>query len=229
MPYGMILTCLGVCAGGLLGAALRRHIGDAVRANLPMMCGITAICSGILSVIRAGQMPAVTLAVVLGGWLGTVLRLESRVRAGFGAVLRRVPLPKRFDMEQYITLVAVFCCSGFGLYGVMLESFAGEHGQMLSKAVLDFIVALIFGGSLGACVSLIAAPQAAIFIAVFFLARLLMPVMSEDMLLNFIACGGLLTMAAGLRMANIRAYPLIDMLPSLPLVLVFTRALELAG
>ena len=42
------------------------------------------------------------------------------------------------------------------------------------------------------------------------------------MLLNFIACGGLLTIAAGMRMAKIRAYPLIDLLPALVLVLPFT-------
>ena len=222
MPYGLILSCLGVAVGGALGSALRRWIGADVREKLPMICGMTAICSGILSVIRADQMPVVTLAVVLGGWLGVALHLERRVRAGFGLVLRRLALPDSFDMEEYITLVAVFCCSGFGLYGVMLESFAGEHGQMLSKAMLDFIMALIFGDSMGVSVSIIALPQTLIFTAFFFLAKLLMPVMSDAMLLNFIACGGLLTIAAGMRMAKIRAYPLIDLLPALVLVLPFT-------
>ena len=88
--------------------------------------------------------------------------------------------------------------------------------------MLDFIMALIFGGSMGVSVSIIALPQALIFTAFFFLAKLLMPVMSDAMLLNFIACGGLLTIAAGMRMAKIRAYPLIDLLPALVLVLPFT-------
>ncbi len=222
MPYGMICTCLGVAVGGFLGYLLRRWIGQEMRDKLPMFCGITAICSGILSVIRADQMPVVTLSVILGGCLGIVLKLEARVRGGIGMVLKKLPLPASFDMEEYITIVSVFCCSGFGLYGVMVESFSGEHAQMFSRAILDFIVAVIFGGSLGVSVSLIAIPQALIFLAVFFLAKVLMPIMSEAMLLNFIACGGLLTMAAGMRMAKIRAYPLIDMLPSLPFVLIFT-------
>ena len=39
--------------------------------------------------------------------LGVALHLERRVRAGFGLVLRRLALPDSFDMEEYITLVAV--------------------------------------------------------------------------------------------------------------------------
>ena len=40
---------------------------------------------------------------------------------------------------------------------------------------------------------------------------------------NFIACGGLLTMAAGMRMSRIKMLPLIDMLPSLVLVMPLTK------
>ncbi len=222
IPYGLICTCLGVALGGMLGRALRRWIRDELREKLPMLCGITAICSGILSVIRADQMPVVTFSVLLGGWLGVLLRLEQRVRNGFGWVLGKLSLPEDFDMEQYITIVAVFCCSGFGLYGVMVEGFSGEHTQMYSKAMMDLIVAVVFGGSMGMAVSVIALPQAAVYLTFFFLAKLLMPVMSQAMLLNFIACGGVLTVAAGMRMAKIRAYPLIDMLPSLALIFPFT-------
>lgn len=52
-----------------------------------------------------------------------------------------------------------------------------------------------------------------------------MPVMSGDMLGNFIACGGVLTVAAGMRMSGIREYPLIDMLPALALAVLLTPLL----
>lgn len=94
IPYGLICTCLGVALGGMLGRALRRWIRDELREKLPMLCGITAICSGILSVIRADQMPVVTFSVLLGGWLGVLLRLEQRVRNGFGWVLGKLSLPE---------------------------------------------------------------------------------------------------------------------------------------
>lgn len=222
MPVGALCAVCGVCLGGLLGVALRGVIGPELREKLPMCFGITSISSGILSVIRASQMPVVTLAVVLGSWLGLGMHLERRLKGGFARVLRRIPLPEGFEMEEFITVASIFCFSGFGLYGVMVESFSGDSTQILIKAFLDFFTAVLFGGTLGVSVSLIAVPQAAVFAVFFLLGRLVMPLMSEDMVLNFIACGGVMTVAAGLRVARIRMYPLMDMLPALALVIPLT-------
>lgn len=225
MPIGLFSCCLGVFAGGLLGSCLRRWIGEDLREMLPRVFGLTAICNGILSVIKAAQMPVVTLAVIAGTLLGHLAHLEDWVVRGLRAGLQRVPTPEGFDLPQYVTIAAVFCASGFGLYAVMVESISGDRAQIFSKAMLDFFVAVLFGGSMGVAVSLIALPQLVIFVLFFFLARVLMPLMDAAMLANFIACGGLLTMAAGLRMSKIREYPLIDMLPSLAMVLILTPLL----
>lgn len=131
-------------------------------------------------------------------------------------------------MKQYVTVTSVLCASGFGLYAVMVESFSGERSQMFSKAMLDFFSTAVFGSSLGFPVSLIAIPQLGVFTLFFLLARVLMPVMDAAMLNNFIACGGVLTIAAGMRMAGIRDYPLIDLLPALVLAPALTPLLARA-
>ena len=94
------------------------------------------------------------------------------------------------------------------------------------EAILDFFIALIYGGSTGIAISLVAVPQLAVFTCFFFLAKVLIPMMSDAMLTNFIACGGVLSIAAGMRMAKIRQYPVIDMLPALALILVLTPLWE---
>lgn len=228
MPIGMLTCCAGVFAGGLLGSLLRRWIGEDMRRFLPQLFGLTAMCSGVLSVCKAAQMPTVTLAMILGGWLGHALRLEQGVSRGLDAVLKRLPRPEGFDMKQYVTVTSVLCASGFGLYAVMVESFSGERSQMFSKAMLDFFSAAVFGSSLGFPVSLIAIPQLGVFTLFFLLARVLMPVMDAAILNNFIACGGVLTIAAGMRMAGIRDYPLIDLLPALVLAPALTPLLARA-
>ena len=165
-------------------------------------------------------------AVIVGGWLGHACRLEERLQNVLWRALHRIPHPEDFDMERYITIVAIFCASGFGLYSVMVESISGDRAQIISKAILDFFIALIYGGSMGIAISLVAVPQLAVFTCFFFLAKVLIPMMSDAMLTNFIACGGVLSIAAGMRMAKIRQYPVIDMLPALALILVLTPLWE---
>ncbi len=223
MPYAMIACLLGVFFGGLLGKALSRWITDEMRTVLPWISALTAIGSGIVSVVKADQFFVVSFAVIVGSTLGHVLRLEKRVYAGLHRALEHVPHPADFDMEQYVTIVAIFCTSGFGMYAVMVESFSGDHAQMISKALMDFFIAVLFGSSMGVAVSLVAIPQGVIFVSLYFLAKVLMPYLTGPMEANFIACGGLLTMAAGMRMSRIKMFPLIDMLPSLVLVMPLTK------
>lgn len=108
----------------------------------------------------------------------------------------------------------------------MVESISGDRAQIISKAILDFFIVLIYGGSMGIAISLVAVPQLAVFTCFFFLAKVLIPMMSDAMLTNFVACGGVLSIAAGMRMAKIRQYPVIDMLPALALILVLTPLWE---
>ena len=147
MPYGMLSCCLGVFLGGLLGSLLKKRIRDSIRQTVPMIVGLTAICSGFVSVVKATYLPAVTLAVIVGGWLGHACRLEERLQTVLWRALHRIPHPEDFDMERYITIVAVFCASGFGLYSVMVESISGDRAQIISKAILDFFIALIYGAA----------------------------------------------------------------------------------
>lgn len=227
MPIGTFSVCLLVFAGGLLGHFGRRAIPQEVRDTIPLVLGLTSFCSGILSVVKVAQMPVVTFSMLLGVWIGKTLRLEQRAYGLIRAALRRIPTPASFDFEQFVTTAAIFCFSGFGLYSVIVECISGDRTQILSKALLDGFAAIIFGSGLGVGVALIALPQALVFAVVCVLAHLLAPLFTPQMLANFMACGGALTMAAGLRMARIKQYPLIDMLPALVLTLLLTPLWQL--
>lgn len=222
MPVGTFMVCALVFAGGCIGHFGRKAINEEVRGSIPLILGLTSFCSGLLSVVKVAQMPVVTFSMLLGIWIGKTLHLEARAYDLIRAALRRIPTPKDFDFEQFVTVAAIFCFSGFGLYSVIVECISGDRTQILSKALLDGFAAIIFGSGLGIGVALIAIPQALVFVVVCVLAFWVGPYFTPDMLSNFMACGGALTMAAGLRMARIKQYPLIDMLPSLVLTLLIT-------
>ena len=222
MPIGTLCVCLGVFAGGFLGYCCRRWISQEVRDAIPLLLGLTSCCTGILSVVKVAHMPVVTLSLLAGVWIGKVLHIEQRVYAGIRAVLQHIPRPEGFDFEQFVTVTAIFCVSGFGLYSVMVEAISGDRTQVLSKALLDCFASIVFGSGMGIAVGLIAIPQAIVFCTVFLLAKVIAPLLTPEMLANFMACGGALTMAAGIRMAKIKQYPVIDMLPALVLVLLIT-------
>lgn len=91
--------------------------------------------------------------------------------------------------------------------------------MLCTKAILDFFTAAIFASSLGSVVAFVALPQLILQLLLFFSAGLILPLASAGMQADFAACGGVLMLATGLRIANIKSFPIADMLPAMVLVM----------
>ena len=51
--------------------------------------------------------------------------------------------------------------------------------------------------------------------------------MDSAVITDFTACGGIIFLATGIRMCGIKVLPVINMLPGLPLVVLFARLSEI--
>ncbi|HIZ79599.1 MAG TPA: DUF554 domain-containing protein [Candidatus Lachnoclostridium stercorigallinarum] len=223
MPIGLLSNCGAVFAGGLIGTACGKYLTERMKEVLTVVFGLSAVANGVVSIIKVGAMPPVIMAMIVGTFFGELLQLERRVRGGLFGALERLPIStERIDMDEYVTIVAIFCASGFGIYGVLMEGMSGDPSLLLSKSVMDLFTALIFAGAMGAAVSLAAIPQLIVFLIVFGLAKLVVPLTTPELLNDFMACGGILTVAAGLRVSKIKDSPLINMLPALIFVMPFS-------
>ena len=122
-------------------------------------------------------------------------------------------------MELYLLVVLMFSMSGMGLFGALSEGMSGDSSVLLSKSVLDFCTAVLFGAALGYAQSLICVPQLIILTLCFFLARVILPYVNDIMIVDFKACGGILTMITGLTVAKIFQVKAINLAPALILVM----------
>ena len=167
-------------------------------------------------------MAPVILAIVLGSLIGDLTHLEEKIQSAAGAALRKLPKQGHTDMDQLLTVIVRFCFSGFGIYGTFLSAMSGDHSLLLSKAVLDCFTAMVFAILLGMPVMLVSIPTLGMLLLMFGIGKLIAPLTTETMLKDFMACGGILTLAAGLRVAGIKKTAIANMIPALALVLPFS-------
>ena len=66
-------------------------------------------------------------------------------------------------MSMLVTIIVLFCASGTGIYGALDSGMSGDHTILISKSILDFFTAMIFGGTLGMVIAVVAIPQCVIF------------------------------------------------------------------
>lgn len=223
MPIGVFANCFAVFFGGVAGSMLGKKLSGEIQEKLPMLFGFCSIGVGVNSIIKVNNMAPVVMAMLTGYILGQSLHLEQKATRFFRWLVTTLRLGgKNIDMDFYITAVAIFCCSGFGWFGTLTEAIAGDSSVLYSKAVLDLFTAVVFAAALGKALCAIPLPQVVILLGVFGCGKLLAPWVNATMMADLTACGGIITMATGFRVAKIKSFPLIDLMPALILVMPFS-------
>jgi len=228
MPVGVLVNVLSVAVGGVLGTLLKNHMPKRLVTGITSVFGICGTGLGILSAIKLDNLSVVVLAVVIGSAVGLLLRLGDRINTAAGWIqgLASRITGSRTDAENreaanaaFITIIVIFCASGTGVYGALFSGMTGDHSILIAKSVLDLFTAAIFACSLGLGVSMVAVPQAAILLALYFGAGYILPLATPEMIADFQGCGGLIMIATGLRVAGVKDFPVADMIPGLVLVM----------
>jgi len=225
---GPLVNSAALIGGGLAGALLGRRLPRRVREALPLTCGIISAAIGTVLMQKVHTIPAVALALLAGAFIGELLYLERGLEKAIGWAQRQVestwpaekgnPRVEGF-VAKFVTLLVLFCASGMGIFGATHEGMTGDANILVAKSILDLFTALIFAADLGFAVALAFIPQLAIQSALFFGASLLMPLTTPDLLADFSAVGGVIMLATGLRICGIKFFPIVNMLPSLLLVM----------
>ena len=228
MPIGVIINALSVAAGGVIGALFGHKLPAKINSELTKIFGICSMGMGVSSIGLMKNMPAVIFAVIIGTAFGLAVNLGGIINGG--ATCMEKPVGKLFPnknksmsreeyMSMLVTIIVLFCASGTGIYGSLDSGMSGDHTILISKSILDFFTAMIFGGTLGMVVAAVAIPQCVIFIIIFAAAKFIFPLTTPDMIADFKACGGFLLLATGFRIAKIHDFPVADMIPAMVLVM----------
>ena len=228
MPTGVIINALSVAVGGVIGALVGPKLPARLYAELTKIFGICSMGMGVSAIGLMKNMPAVIFAVIIGTAIGLAVDLGGIINRGAACMEKPVgklfpnknkTLSKEEYMSMLVTIIVLFCASGTGIYGSLDSGMSGDHTILISKSILDFFTAMIFGGTLGMVIVAVAIPQCIIFLIIFAAAKFIFPLTTPDMIADFKACGGFLLLATGFRIAKIHDFPVADMIPAMMLVM----------
>ncbi|MGK0606630.1 DUF554 domain-containing protein [Enterococcus gilvus] len=232
MPIGPIINCTATLLGALLGAFLGNRIPERLRTNLPLIFGAASMGMGISLIVKVHMLPPVILALLLGSAIGELCKLEKGIE--WCAKKIQLPIQRIFPktdsieseesfMEKFIGIVVLFSASGTGIFGALNEGITGDPSILISKSFLDFFTSAIFATALGYIVTTAVIPQFIVLFGLFFLAGIIMPLTTPNMIADFSACGGIIMLVTGLRISGIKSFPIANMLPSLVIVMFISN------
>jgi uncharacterized membrane protein YqgA involved in biofilm formation len=219
---------VGAGVGKLLGNRLpvrtRELVTDALGLATLLIAGTSAMA--VLDddlAARVGDsapMLIVLGSLVIGGLVGSLLRLEQRIEELGGWLQRRLSgetgsVERQRFIEGFVIASLIFCTGPLTILGALNDGLGNGAEQLFLKAALDGFAAMAFAAAFGLGVAASALTIVAVQGGLTLVGLVLGDVLPAADLAAITATGGLLLVGVALRLLRIREIPVADLLPAL--------------
>jgi uncharacterized membrane protein YqgA involved in biofilm formation len=234
----LVGASVGVLAGHRLPSRTRDLVTDALGLVTLLIAGLStvAVNDPALAAKVGSHAPLLIVlgSLVLGGIVGSLLRLEQRVEALGGWLQGRLSEASdsagraRF-IEGFVTASLVFCTGPLTILGSLSDGLGRGADQLYLKATLDGFAAIAFAASFGWGVAASALTVLVIQGSITVVGAVLGNVLPDAGLAAVTASGGLMLVGVALRLLRIREIAVADLLPGLlvaPLLVEAVAALR---
>ena len=232
---GTLINVVAVLVGGTVGTFLGSRLPVRIRETIMHGLGLITIVIGIHLSFETENILIVLGALLLGGITGELLHVERRIdslgrwlerrTAGSGAAA--VPVPEselasdpgqprssRFS-HAFLTASLVFCVGPMTVLGSFQDGLTGDYSLLAIKSTLDFFAGLAFASTLGpgviAAALTVLVYQGALTLGAGWASN----VLTDPMIGEMTATGGVLMLALGLGLLEIKRIRTGNLLPAI--------------
>ena len=236
---GTVVNVATVIVGAALGILLGNRIPERTKDTVTSVLGLFTLVIGGMSVVAMNSdaltsavgswaMIIVLASLLVGALLGSWLRVEDRLEQAATWIRGRFTGTgdeARF-IDGLVTSTLVFCVGPLAILGSLSDGLGRGADQLLVKATLDGFAAMAFASTLGWGVMASAAAVALIQGSLTAIGYFAGDVLSAAQVDALTSAGGVILVALGLRLLNLKQIPVGDLLPALaiapPLVWLVT-------
>ena len=224
---GTIINTAAVVAGGLIGVTLKKGIPERCKNVLMQACGVATIfigSSGVLKYmlvvdgtqIRTQGSMLLIFSLVIGGLIGALLDIETRLEH-LGDWLK-----KKFQSESdslfvegFVTSTLVICVGAMAIVGSIEDGLTGNFSTLTAKAILDFVIVIVFASALGKGVIFSAIPLFLYQGAITCLAKAFGNFMSTALISEISFVGSALIFCVGINVGFGKKFNVGNLLPAM--------------
>lgn len=212
---GTIINASAIVGAGLLGLALRRGIPVDMTRTMQDGLGILILVIGLQYGFKAESLAIVGLSLALGAVIGEWRQWEAKLEK-LGEKLQRMTGGSNDQfVKGFVTATMVFCVGAMAVVGSLEDGLTHNPQILIVKSMLDGIFSIIFAASMGVGVLFSAIPVFLYQGAISLGASFLQPLITDPMLNNITALGGILIAGIGLNTLGITRIRVANLLPGI--------------
>ena len=231
---GTFINIGTVLLGGTLGTLLGSRLPQRMQETILHGLGLVTLILGVSLAIKTSNILVVMGSILVGALLGEWLQIDrglERLSEWLRALLaKKAPASSLGHFtEAFITASLVFCVGPMTLLGSIQDGLTGNYSLLAIKSLLDGFGALVFASSLGVGVIFSAVVILVYQGSVTLLAGFLQHILSQPMINEMTATGGIMIIAIGLLLLDIKKIRVANLLPALVIAPLIVAALQAFG
>ncbi len=224
---GTLINTAAVILGSLIGIFAKKGLKQRFQDILMSSCGVAVIFigaagafSGMFKVegskISAGGSMLLIGSLVTGGLVGELINIEEKMDF-LGEKLKKLfhaQNDNRF-VEGFVNTSLVICVGAMAIVGSIQDGLTGDFSMLVVKAVLDFVIVIVFAATYGIGTMCSAIP---IFIyqgLITFIAHLAGNFVSDSLVQNLSFVGSSLIFCVGINLTFGKKIKVGNLLPAL--------------
>ena len=243
---GTLLNMAAIVVGTAVGVLVGHRLPERTRELITQALGLIVLVVAALNVVAlldaewiaavgdSAPLLIVLGSVVIGGIIGSLLRIEDRVEQLGGwlqARVRRSAGPDAGDqrarfIEGFVDASLLFCVGPLAILGALSDGLGQGIDQLALKSVIDGFASIAFAASLGWGVAFSALSVGIVQGLLTLLGALVGAVVAASAVAAITATGGILLIGVGLRLLKVTRLPVADLLPALVVAPLLTIAVS---
>lgn len=223
---GTLLNSFTVLLGSSVGLLIGNRLPPRIQESVMTGLGLVTLVVGFANTNETGNIILPLLSLVLGAIVGELLRLDMRLERFAGWVQSRVQgeandaaasdRRARF-IQGFVTSSLVFCVGPLTFVGSIQDGMGLDSGfeQLAIKSTLDLFSSMAFAASLGIGVLFSVFTVLSVQGGLALLGALAGQFMTDPMINEMTAVGGLILIGLGLVLLDIKKPRMVNFLPGL--------------
>ncbi len=223
---GTIINAAAIILGGALGLLFGNAMPEKMNKTIIQGLGLAILLVGADMALKTNNSLVVICSLVIGGVIGECIDIEKKLK-NLGTWMENKFASGedgRFT-RAFVSASLIYCIGAMAITGSIESGIKGNHSILMVKSLLDGTTAIVFAASMGIGVLASAIPvflyQGAITLA----AGLLKDILSQAIITEMSATGGLLIIGIGLNILEIKEIKVGNLLPgifvAIPLTIFF--------
>jgi uncharacterized membrane protein YqgA involved in biofilm formation len=244
LPIGTLINVATVLVGTVLGTLLGGRLPERIRETVIHSLGLVTVLVGADAGLHAFRPPLTEAAprasvllvlgsILVGGILGEALGIERGMNRVGDALRRRFGRGQSRFTEGFVVASLVFCVGPLTILGSIQDGLRGDYRLLAIKSLLDGFAALAFASALGWGVGFSALTilvyQGALTLAAASVAGVFTGPKGDVLVAAMTAVGGVMILAIGLRLLELREIRVANLLPALVLAPVAFALVRVLG